>query len=253
MSQEYAWPHSGRAGLETAAAPVARARRPLRDFEPALGLAGLGQAFDACVMGVLALAVFPQLFFANLAPQGALAAAVAVWGLAYAVAWTVRPAVAWLDRRHDPRVRVALGRALFTAGCLAIAALPIAHHGPQSAWLLVLARVAQGLGIAGVAHGRLAPQIAAGEERRSRLRGWALAGGFAALAAGGILTGLVLALPRADFLAWGWRYPFVAALALNLVALFGDLLVERARDSRRHGRAVLRLATVAGVRVGGPT
>ena len=65
MSQEYAWPASGRAESEERARPLARTPRPLGDFEPLLGLAGLGQAFDLCVVGVLALTVFPQLFFGD--------------------------------------------------------------------------------------------------------------------------------------------------------------------------------------------
>ena len=248
MSQEYAWPAAAGAAPEVGPTAVPSAARPLRDLEPALGLAGVAQAFDACAAGVLALAVFPALFFSSLAPQWALAAALAAWACAYVVGWAARPVAAMLDARGDRKLRLLVGRALFTAGCLAIAALPAARHAPAPAWLLVLARVGQGLGLAALAQGRLAPRIAAGEERRSRLRGWAIAGGFAALAAGGILAGLMLALSRADFLAWGWRYPFVAALALNMVALFGDLEVERGRNALRG--PALRLATVGGVRVG---
>lgn len=248
MSQEYAWPASASAAPDVGPTAVSSAARPLRDLEPVLGLAGLAQAFDACAVGVLAVAVFPALFFSNLAPRWALAAALAVWACAYLVGWAARPAAALLDAKGDRKLRLLVGRALFTAGCLAIAALPAARHAPAPAWLLVLARVGQGLGLAALAQGRLAPRIAAGEERRSRLRGWAIAGGFAVLAAGGILAGLMLGLSRADFLAWGWRYPFVTALALNMVALFGDLQVERGRSALRG--PALRLATVGGVRVG---
>lgn len=250
MSQEYAWAAPASAAPEDKARPVPRPPRPLRDLEPTLGLAGLGEAFDACVAGVLALTVFPALFFSSLAAPWALAAAVAVWGSAYVVSWAMRPAVGLLDRRLDRKLRLAIGRVLFTAGCLAIAALPAARHAPTSAWLLVLARAGQGVGLAALARGRLAPRIPASEERRSRLRGWAIAGGFAAVAAGLILTCLLLALPRADFLAWGWRYPFVMALAINMVALFGDLQVERRRNVSPGAGPVLRLATVSGVRVG---
>src|SRR3546814_9098836 len=31
---------------------------------------------------------------------------------------------------------------------------------------------------------------------------------------------LISALPAEDFLAWGWRYPFFVAFAINVVALF---------------------------------
>src|SRR3546814_2386493 len=34
---------------------------------------------------------------------------------------------------------------------------------------------------------------------------------------------LISALPAEDFLAWGWRYPFFVAFAINAVALFARL------------------------------
>jgi MFS family permease len=36
---------------------------------------------------------------------------------------------------------------------------------------------------------------------------------------------LINALPAEDFLAWGWRYPFFVAFAINVVALFARLRI----------------------------
>ncbi len=36
---------------------------------------------------------------------------------------------------------------------------------------------------------------------------------------------LIAALPAEDFLAWGWRYPFFVAFAINVVALFARLRI----------------------------
>src|SRR3546814_2419194 len=36
---------------------------------------------------------------------------------------------------------------------------------------------------------------------------------------------LISALPAEDFLAWGWRYPFFVAFAINVVALFARLRI----------------------------
>jgi MFS family permease len=40
-----------------------------------------------------------------------------------------------------------------------------------------------------------------------------------------LFTFLVTTLPAADFLGWGWRYPFFVAFAINVVALFARLRI----------------------------
>ncbi|KAK85687.1 transporter, major facilitator domain protein [Bordetella holmesii CDC-H572-BH] len=59
-------------------------------------------------------------------------------------------------------------------------------------------------------------------------RGWyAMMGQLGApvgfLVASALFLFLLLTLSEADFLAWGWRYPFFVAFAINVVALFARL------------------------------
>jgi len=50
-----------------------------------------------------------------------------------------------------------------------------------------------------------------------------LGGPLGFLLAAGLFSFLLLQLSPADFLAWGWRYPFCVAFAINVVALFARL------------------------------
>jgi MFS family permease len=250
MSQEYAWPATWRREQAPLAAGEPPAATPFGDLAPVLALGGLPQALDGLVFAALALAVFPQVFFQALSPAAGVAAAAAVWAIAYLVAWPVRAAVVRFDRRRDARPRLALARVLFAGASLAIAVLPAARHAAAAPLLLVLARAGQGLALGGLAHGRLACDVQPAEERRLRRRSWALAAGLALVVGGVVLGILAVGLPQADFLAWGWRYPFAMALALNMAGLFADLRVESERGARRvPRRPALRLVTVAGAPV----
>lgn len=251
MSQEYAWPATWRReGAHPGEARARRADRGLGEAAPALVLGGFPQAFDFVACGVVAASVMPQVFFAGLAPAAGLAAGLAVWALAYVAAWLARPAVALIDRHADPRLRLILARVLFAAGTVAIALTPAAREAAWSPLLLIAARLGQGLGLAGLVHPRLAPQLAAGEERRARRKAWAVSGAIALVVAGMLMGVLATVLQGADFAAWGWRYPFVIALALNISGLVGDLYAEAEADARRpHGRPQLRLATLFGAPV----
>lgn len=242
MSQEHAWPAAWRRGHE-ASEPDARRAGPQarKGVRGALVLAGLPQAFDLFVFGAVSLAVFPQVFLAGLAPAAAVAVAVGVWVCAYIVAWPAGAALARLGARWDPKVRMGLARALFTVSTLSVAILPATGQWAWAPLLLVILRLGQGLALGGLAQGH-----AQGAPRRELLPSRALAGLVGLAAAALILGVFALALPTEDFLAWGWRYPFVLALALNMTAFFGDLQVAEAQ--RKPAKPRLRLVTVDGVR-----
>jgi MFS family permease len=250
MSQEYAWPAAWRREGEAGETAARRREAGLGDVGLALALAGFPQAFDFAACGVLAASVLPQVFFPGLAPAAALAASLSVWMLAYVAAWVARPAVAAVDRICDPRLRLILARALFTASTMTIALLPASARAAWAPGLFVAARLVQGLGLAGLSHGRLAPQLSPAEERRGRLKVWAVSGAIGLVVAGGLAGVLALVLQGPDLVAWGWRYPFVIALALNISGLVGDLNAESVGRARRpKGRAQIRLATVFGAPV----
>jgi len=97
--------------------------------------------------------------------------------------------------------------------------------GGWAAFLLSLFRIGQGFALGGSWSGLaslLALQVP--DERR----GWyamipQLGAPLGLLMASGLFAYFVSNLSAADFLEWGWRYPFFAAFAINVVALFARL------------------------------
>lgn len=185
-------------------------------------LSGLPQAFDAIVVAAAAWAVFPKLHFAGLTPAWGLAAGAGLWAFAYLVGFATRPALT--DSGPRPAGEAVASRTLFAVSTLAIGLLPAGGDGALPAVLLVTCRMGQGLALGGTAR----PEVARG------LLGVRLATvGTALLAAGGLFGALAALLTPAEFIAWGWRLPFVAAAALNLAGLAADL---RLSQRFQHGR-----------------
>lgn len=250
MSQEHAWP-----AMRWSREVPARTERPAEAEGGVQALSQVPQAFDLFVFGALSLTVFPQVFLSALGlsalgPGVGVAGAMAVWALAYLVAWPVRAALIRLDGRWDPRIRRALARLLFAGSSLAVAALPDASHTAWALLLLILARTAQGLALGGLAQGQVVHSSTSVEARRQRLRSWICAGSVGFMAGALVLGILAVMLQRADMNAWGWRYPFVMALALNMVAGFADCRLEWARRDRpAERRRSLRLVAIGGARL----
>lgn len=242
MSHSYAWPQEQTAASAAAAQAGQRAARA--DLGAAVMLSALPQAFDLAVTGLAALAVFPSVFFGALAPGAAIAAGIALWALAYVVATAV---ARWLPARALQGKAAARG--LLTLATVAISLLPVAGHAAWAPAALILARSLQGLAIGRLGSG-LTPRADAAQ-RRVAGQSWGIALAAAIILAGALAAGLGFGLGREDLIAWGWRYPFFIALALNLAAFAADLALDRAASDaptmRGHQRP--RLATVDGVRL----
>ena len=119
---------------------------------------------------------------------------------------------------------------------IALSLLPGTERlGPTAIALLALIRLGQGLAAAGVGDGSASLRALGGAPARRRSSaasplvgaaiGLALAAGLFAYAAWGASA--------AEFVAWGWRFPVLVAVAVNLVALFARL---RLSASERLGR-----------------
>ncbi|MDR3511955.1 MAG: hypothetical protein P4L73_09985 [Caulobacteraceae bacterium] len=254
MSIEYAWPSAWRGQGGARRVRLARPSVPWADLAPAFVLGGFPQAFDAFIWAMAAVTVFPQVFFPQLAPTAGLAAGFAVWGLAYLVRLPARALFAGARRRYGAGVLLTGARLLFGVSTFAVAFLPDARQAAWAPALLIACRLAQGLAMGGLADRRIAPGALRAEDLMTRTRIWALTGLVGLVVAAGLFGVMGMALQRPDFLAWGWRYPFVMAIACNLVALFSDLrphLLEA--EKRSSDRPSLRLATVSGAPVDAST
>ena len=186
----------------------------------------LSEMFDFFVFGIAAVLVFPSVFFPFADARTGTFYAFAVFSLAF----LARPFGSLLFRLlHDRYGRgTRLTIALFTLGTATagMAFLPsYAVLGEYSIWLLALLRMAQGIGIAGSWDGL--PSLLALNAPENR-RGWfamipQLGGPMGFFIAAGLFAYLLSSLSPADFLDWGWRYPFCVAFAINVVALFARL------------------------------
>ncbi|GAA2146879.1 MFS transporter [Kitasatospora kazusensis] len=213
--------------------------------------------YDFFLYGTAAALVFGRVFFPGLGAAGALFAAFSV----YAVAFLARPLGAVLFGHFGDRLgrKATLVVSLLLMGLSTAAVGLLPGYGGWGAWapaLLVLLRVCQGVGLGGEWGGAallLAEHAPAG--RRGRYGAYLQLGpcvGF--FLATGVFLVLSEGLSDRAFLAWGWRVPFLASLALVAVGLYvrlgiaeSPLFRDRARPVevpvvtvlRHHGRTVL--------------
>ncbi len=152
--------------------------------------------------------------------------AFAIFALAF-VARPVGTAISMaVQRRWGRGTKLTLALFLLGACTAGMAFLPsYASVGSTAIVALVILRIGQGLALGGTWDGL--PSLLAMSAPQER-RGW-----FAMIGQLGAPVGFVLAaslfaylygsLSTAEFLDWGWRYPFFVAFAINVVALFARL------------------------------
>jgi MFS family permease len=130
------------------------------------------------------------------------------------------------QRRWSRGIKLTIALFLLGSATAGMAFLPSYRViGTWSIALLVLFRILQGIALGGSWDGL--PSLLALNTPPSR-RGWyAMLGQLSApigfMVAGALFLFLHTSLSEADFIDWGWRYPFFVAFAINVVALFARL------------------------------
>ncbi len=193
--------------------------------------------FDFFVYGIASALVFPAVFFPFADRLQGTLYAFAVFALAFVARPLGTVVSMWMQRRWDRGTKLTAALFLLGTATAGIAFLPgYAVLGPAAIVLLAVFRVLQGIALGGSWDGL--PSLLALNAPKHR-RGWyAMLGqlgaplGFAVAA--GLFAFLISSLPEADFLAWGWRYPFFAAFAINVVALFARLRLVLTREYERE-------------------
>src|SRR5689334_12539913 len=192
--------------------------------------------FDFYIFATAAVLVFPKLFFPSSDPASATLASLAT----FAIAFFARPVGSALFGHFGDRIgrKATLVAALLTMGLstVAIGLLPTyASIGIAAPALLALCRFGQGLGLGGEWGGAvlLATENAPpGKESRYGMFPQ-LGAPLGFFCSTGIFIALTATLADAEFLAWGWRIPFLASAALVAVGLWVRLTLTETPDFQR--------------------
>ena len=182
--------------------------------------------FDFFVFGIACVLVFPYVYFPFLTTLNGMLAAFAVFALAFFARPIGTAAGMAVQRRWGMAVKLTIALFLLGSATVGIALLPgYESIGVAAIWWLVGLRVAQGLAVGGSWEGL--PSLLAMNAPKAK-RGWyAMIGQLGApigfVAAASVFAYIYGQLSHEELLAWGWRYPFCVAFAINVVALFARL------------------------------
>lgn len=178
--------------------------------------------YDYALYGAAAGLVFGPLFFSHLDTTTATVASFAT----FAVGFLIRPVggitIAHLGDTVGRKPAMLLTIILMGAATVAIGLLPTAESiGAWAAVLLILFRLLQGFG----AGAEVAGALTVVSEYVSPRRRGLVTGLVNGSGGGGVLLATIafmgaVSLPEEDFLAWGWRLPFLVSVLLFFVALY---------------------------------
>jgi MFS family permease len=193
--------------------------------------------FDFFVYGIASVLVFPTLFFPFADRLTGTLYAFAVFALAFVVR-PIGTLIGMSIQRHFGRsVKMTVALLVLGSATVSIAVLPnYSAFGTLAIALLVACRIGQGLAWGASWDGL--PSLLALNAPPGR-RGWyAMLGQLGApigfLVAAGVFAYVWKNLSSADFLTWGWRWPFFAGFAINVVALFARLRLVVTHEYERE-------------------
>jgi MFS transporter, MHS family, shikimate and dehydroshikimate transport protein len=195
--------------------------------------------YDFLIYGVGAALVFNKLFFPSFDP---LVGTLAAFG-SYAVGFVARPLGGAIFGHYGDRLgrkaMLTLTMIIMGGGTFLIGLLPTYEQiGIFAPVLLIFLRLLQGIGIGGEWGGAVLMVIESGDPKRRGFLGSLVQVGFPlGMVLATIVFAAVAKLPESDFLAWGWRVPFLISFLLVGVGMFVRLkLVEtpKFRELQNH-------------------
>lgn len=197
--------------------------------------------YDFFLFQTAAATVFGRLFFPSLDP---LAGTIAAFGT-YAVAWLARPLGGLVFGHYGDRIgrkkMLVITLLMMGVGTACIGLLPTYETvGILAPILLVLLRVIQGLALGGEWGGAVLLALEYSPHRRWGLIGsWPQVGSPIGLLLCTGVFALFSQLPSDQFLAWGWRVPFLLSFILVIIGLVIRLRVDETpvfREVVRRGK-----------------
>jgi MFS transporter, MHS family, shikimate and dehydroshikimate transport protein len=183
--------------------------------------------YDFFLYGTAAALVFNRLFFPNFDP---LVGTLLAFGT-YAVGFVARPVGGIVFGHYGDKIgrRTMLFLTLTIMGVASflIGVLPTYQSiGVIAPILLLLLRILQGFGVGGEWGGAVLMAVEhAPPGRRGFYGSWPQLGVPAGLVLGNLVFSIFSGQPEDQFLAWGWRVPFLLSLVLVGVGLFIRLQV----------------------------
>lgn len=203
--------------------------------------------YDYFLYGTAAALIFNQLFFPEFAPLTGTLAAFAT----FAVGFFARPVGGVVFGHFGDRIGrrsmlvitlLIMGGATFLIGFLPT----FEAVGILAPILLVVLRFLQGFAVGGEWGGAILMAVEhAPDESRNFYASWPQLGSPAGLILSTIVFTVFSSLPEDQFLAWGWRVPFLLSIVLIGVGLFIRLRImespafQRVRESGAESRVPL--------------
>ncbi|SLJ86359.1 MFS transporter [Novosphingobium mathurense] len=223
-------PQTGEGVREALGLPIFKEHHKPSPGEIAIGviIGRTSEFFDFFVYAIASVLVFPQLFFPFVDPLTGTLYSFAIFALAFIARPVGSLVFMAIDRAYGRGTKLTIALFMLGGSTAAIAFLPsYADAGTTSIWLLALLRLGQGFALGGTWDGLASLLALNAPENR---RGWyamipQLGAPFGLIVASTLFAYMIASLPAADFLDWGWRYPFFVAFAINVVALFARLRI----------------------------
>ena len=231
MTQEFSNPDS----MDEAIWRAPEAHSHVTPGEIAVGvvIGRTSEYFDFFVYGIASVLVFPTVFFPHKDTIDALLLSFVIFSLAFLARPFGTVLFMSLQKRWGRSGKLTAALFLLGTATVSVGFLPdYATAGGTAILLLVILRTLQGIAVGGSWDGL--PSLLAINAPPSR-RGWyAMLGQLGApvgfILASGLFLYLNGAMSKADFVDWGWRYPFFVAFSINVVALFARLRLVIAED-----------------------
>jgi MFS family permease len=210
--------------MSTAAPQPLAGSTDKREMRRILASSFLGTAieyYDFILYATAASIVFNQVFFAGVGEGVALLLSFGTLAAGYVARPIGGVVFGHLGDRLGRKAMLVATLVLMGTVSVLIGLLPTSEQiGVAAPLLLVTLRVLQGIAVGGEWGGAM---LLAFERAKKSSRGFAAAFAYMGAPAGTIVATLVLSaastLPTAEFLAWGWRIPFVLSAVLVGIGL----------------------------------
>jgi MFS family permease len=179
--------------------------------------------YDFFIYGTAAGLVFPKLFFPN---ESLLAGTLASFST-YFIGFVGRPIVAAIFGHYGDRIgrKATLIATLLLMGIATFLVAFVPGYNSIGIWgavILTVLRTLQGIGVGGEWGGSvlIAMEWSRGDKRRGLIASWPQFGVPCGLFLSNLAILAFSAWSGADFIAWGWRVPFLLSIVLIAIGLW---------------------------------